>query len=99
MELLAEPLQELGQKSKVLWNKLFRAFQWSAYLRRAVLAIPHRNSQVSPHVTISVEFTTKILQPDSDLEEMISAADWALYQAKAAGRDRFVQNILVPRSK
>ncbi|MEH2335715.1 GGDEF domain-containing protein [Nostoc sp.] len=63
------------------------------------LAIPHRNSQVSPHVTISVEFTTKIPQPDSDLEEMISAADWALYQAKAAGRDRFVQNILLPRSK
>ncbi len=26
-----------SQKSKVLWNKLFRAFQWSAYLRRAVL--------------------------------------------------------------
>ncbi|MEH2467395.1 hypothetical protein [Nostoc sp.] len=26
-----------SQKSKVLWNKLFSAFQWSAYLRRAVL--------------------------------------------------------------
>jgi diguanylate cyclase (GGDEF)-like protein len=58
------------------------------------LAIPHENSQVSPYVTISVGFTTEIPQPDSDLEKMIAAADRALYQAKAAGRDRFMQNIL-----
>ncbi|MEH2084090.1 MAG: PleD family two-component system response regulator [Nostoc sp.] len=62
------------------------------------LAIPHHNSQVSSHVTISVGFTTEIPQPDSDLEEMIAAADQALYEAKAAGRDRFVQNILLPKS-
>ncbi|WP_392531577.1 diguanylate cyclase domain-containing protein [Nostoc sp. C117] len=58
------------------------------------LAIPHRNSQVSPYVTLSAGFTTEIPQQSSDLEEMIAAADLALYQAKAAGRDRFVQNIL-----
>ncbi|MEH2422210.1 MAG: PleD family two-component system response regulator [Nostoc sp.] len=63
------------------------------------LAIPHKNSQVSPHVTISVGFTTLIPQPSSDLEEMITVADGALYQAKTAGRDRFVQNILLPKSK
>ncbi|MEH1938649.1 MAG: PleD family two-component system response regulator [Nostoc sp.] len=63
------------------------------------LAIPHKNSQVSSHVTISVGFATEIPQPDSDLEEMIAAADRALYEAKAAGRDRFVQNILQPKSK
>ena len=63
------------------------------------LAIPHKNSQVSPHVTISAGFTTEIPEPDSDLEEMIYVADRALYQAKAAGRDRFVRNILLPQSK
>ncbi|MBN3892337.1 MAG: PleD family two-component system response regulator [Nostoc sp. JL31] len=61
------------------------------------LAIPHQNSQVSPYVTISVGFTAEIPQPDSDLEEMIATADRALYKAKAAGRDRFVQNILLPQ--
>jgi len=64
-----------------------------------ILAIPHKNSQVSPHVTISAGFTTEIPQPDSDLEQMIAAADRALYQAKAAGRDRFQQNILLPKNK
>ncbi|MHC5594764.1 MAG: GGDEF domain-containing protein [Nostoc sp.] len=63
------------------------------------LAISHKNSQVSPYVTISVGFTTEIPQPSSDLEEMIAVADRALYQAKAAGRDRFMQNILLPKSQ
>lgn len=63
------------------------------------LAIPHQNSQVSPHVTISAGFTTEIPQLDSDLEQMIAAADRALYQAKTAGRDRFQQNILLPKNK
>ncbi|MEH2248652.1 hypothetical protein [Nostoc sp.] len=30
-----------SQKSKALWNKLFRAFQWSAYLRRTVLGFTY----------------------------------------------------------
>ncbi|MEH2242873.1 hypothetical protein [Nostoc sp.] len=31
--------KSLIQKSKVLWNKLFKAFQWSAYFRRPVLVV------------------------------------------------------------
>jgi diguanylate cyclase (GGDEF)-like protein len=58
------------------------------------LAIPHRNSQVSSYVTISIGLATIIPQPNSDFEEIIAAADQALYQAKAAGRDRFIHSQL-----
>jgi diguanylate cyclase (GGDEF)-like protein len=68
------------------------------------LAIPHSKSQVSDYVTISAGVATDIPQPGSDLQEMISAADRALYQAKIDGRDRFQQatkqssaNFSIPR--
>ncbi|MCC5638294.1 PleD family two-component system response regulator [Nostoc sp. CHAB 5844] len=56
------------------------------------LAIPHSNSQVSGYVTISAGVATDIPQPGSDFQDMISAADRALYQAKIEGRDRFQQS-------
>ncbi|MBD2457191.1 PleD family two-component system response regulator [Nostoc sp. FACHB-87] len=56
------------------------------------LAIPHCNSQVSSYVTISAGVAEDIPQPGSDFQEIISAADRALYQAKIEGRDRFRQS-------
>jgi diguanylate cyclase (GGDEF)-like protein len=57
------------------------------------LAIPHCKSQVSSYVTISAGVATEIPQLSSDFQKVIDAADWALYQAKTAGRDRFSQYI------
>ncbi|MBD2448202.1 PleD family two-component system response regulator [Nostoc sp. FACHB-152] len=81
---------------------LLLADQICSAVRR--LAIPHSNSQVSGYVTISAGVATDIPQPGSDFQEIIAAADRALYQAKIAGRDRFQQapkpspsNFSIPR--
>ena len=57
------------------------------------LAIPHQNSPVSSNITISAGLATIIPEPSSNFEQVITAADQALYQAKAAGRDRLVSMI------
>ncbi|MBN3961032.1 diguanylate cyclase [Nostoc sp. NMS8] len=52
------------------------------------LAIPHENSQLSSYVTLSAGLATVIPISNSNSQKIIVAADKALYQAKAAGRDR-----------
>ncbi|MTJ07830.1 PleD family two-component system response regulator [Anabaena sp. UHCC 0204] len=57
------------------------------------LAIPHHNSQVSSHVTLTAGLSTVIPQPNSSFHEIIAAADVLLYKAKVAGRDRSLPGV------
>ncbi|WP_375502015.1 diguanylate cyclase domain-containing protein [uncultured Nostoc sp.] len=59
------------------------------------LIITHSHSQVSSHITLSAGLSTVIPEPGSNFEEIIRAADKALYQAKAAGRNCFKHNNLL----
>ncbi|AQA20052.1 hypothetical protein BST95_19210 [Halioglobus japonicus] len=56
----------------------------------AEAAIPHGESQVAGHITVSQGVAT--VQADADVtpEDLIKLADTALYKAKASGRDAIV---------
>ena len=56
----------------------------------AQLGITHRASGVAPHVTLSVGCCTILPDAASTPEGIVKGADVALYEAKAAGRDRCV---------
>jgi diguanylate cyclase (GGDEF)-like protein len=68
-------------------------------LRRRVeaMAMPHPNSPVAPHVTVSIG--ASVLWPVAGVlpERLIAVADVALYDAKACGKNRVVGRSL-PRS-
>lgn len=53
------------------------------------LAIAHINSPVKPRVTLSLGVASEIPASHVSPESLIRAADLALYQAKAMGRDRY----------
>ncbi|MGR3311382.1 MAG: diguanylate cyclase domain-containing protein [Candidatus Brocadiales bacterium] len=52
------------------------------------LGIAHAKSNISNHVTISLGCATATPRQDSSPDELISAADKALYQAKQGGRNQ-----------
>ena len=60
-------------------------------LQVKALKIPHLKFAVDLYVTISLGVSCCIPRPDLDPQTLIAAADKALYQAKATGRDRAVQ--------
>jgi len=57
--------------------------------RVAELAMPHSGGE-GGRVTLSIGIASSLPHPDTELESLIAAADAALYQAKHAGRNRFV---------
>jgi diguanylate cyclase (GGDEF)-like protein len=53
------------------------------------LEIPHAQSTVSPNVTLSLGISSQIPNLEHQPESLITAADRALYQAKAQGRNTY----------
>jgi diguanylate cyclase (GGDEF)-like protein len=54
-----------------------------------ILAIPHKQSNVKPIVTVSLGITSLFPTTEVQSDTLIAQADWALYQAKQMGRDRY----------
>jgi diguanylate cyclase (GGDEF)-like protein len=54
----------------------------------AALRLRHPSSPVAPFLTVSVGVATATLERHSSPEELIAAADQALYGAKMSGRNR-----------
>jgi diguanylate cyclase (GGDEF)-like protein len=65
-------------------------------LRRAVAeeAVAHPASPLASHVTISVGVAALVPSAEASPEQLVAAADRAMYEAKAAGRDRVAWHAL-----
>jgi diguanylate cyclase (GGDEF)-like protein len=72
------------------------ACRFAEKLRAAVadLHLPDAGPEGSHQVTVSVGIATVVPREGHTLEELIAAADQALYRAKAEGRNRVVSVVL-----
>ena len=73
-------------------TELIGAAQIAEAARDAVaqLRIPHAHSPVAPYVTISGGVAVLLRTIDITAEQLITAADETLFQAKHLGRNRMV---------
>lgn len=53
------------------------------------LGLPHPKSRVNDYLTVSMGIASAVPTPNQSVEELIAAANSALYQAKRRGRDRY----------
>jgi diguanylate cyclase (GGDEF)-like protein len=62
----------------------------------AALKLPHPNSKISSYITLSMGIAAVSLACDPGLlpENLVAAADQALYEAKAQGRDRYCIHLM-----
>ena len=68
------------------------AINLAEQMRTGVLAqgLEHAHSGTHNHVTISLGVATLVPQADESAQALVDLADAALYEAKSAGRNRFV---------
>jgi diguanylate cyclase (GGDEF)-like protein len=69
------------------------AMQLMEALRQRIesLQIPHQSSGVCSHITVSIGLAIRTAEQALEVPELIGQADRALYQAKAAGRNRVIR--------
>jgi diguanylate cyclase (GGDEF)-like protein len=53
------------------------------------LQLPHLRSDILPYITMSAGVASLVPQADMTWDDLIAAADQALYQAKEAGRNQY----------
>lgn len=68
------------------------SLRWAEQIRQVIqaLARPHKSSTVGSYVTVSLGVASLLPNNSSQPTQLIAAADRALYQAKAQGRDRIM---------